>query len=199
MQKKLLNKQIIELDKALSPGLTPLNWNSLGISDFINDGNKAINDFRAFRDQVEKSEQQLQGVVSAIENATLVRPFDWNRPEVMDHMEFYEYFEKHRVATVEDLLKKYNEIGPFLVKIEEATAQTKTGMAPSMAEYYHDWERRIFNAITTMLLRGMSAFQTLFSATETKRPPLLKVKADCNGPDIDDNGLQAVMPPSASF
>eukprot|EP00927_Polykrikos_kofoidii_P034569 TRINITY_DN29308_c0_g1_i1.p1 TRINITY_DN29308_c0_g1~~TRINITY_DN29308_c0_g1_i1.p1 ORF type:complete len:3708 (-),score=892.28 TRINITY_DN29308_c0_g1_i1:94-10965(-) len=66
-------------------------------------------------------------------------------------------------------------------------------MAPSMAEYYHFWERRIFNAITTMLLRGMSTYQTLFSAVERKWPPLLRVKADCNGPDIDNNGLESVF------
>ena len=57
--------------------------------------------------------------------------------------------------------------------------------------YYHYWERRIFNAITSMLLRGMSTFQTLFSAGERKRPPLLRVKADCSGSEIDDQALQS--------
>ena len=132
-------------------------------------------------------------MVSAIENATLVKPFDWNRADVMDHMEFGEFFERHRLAQLDDLVKKYDSIGPFLVKIEETTAGTKTGMAPSMAEYYHYWERQIFNAITTMLLRGMSTFQTLFSAGERKRPPLLRVKADCSGAEIDDNALQSVF------
>ncbi|CAJ1332260.1 unnamed protein product [Effrenium voratum] len=194
VQQKLLRKQILELDKCLSPGLSPLNWNSLGIKDFIEAGNQGITKFRgAFRDQVEKSEERITNVVTAIENATLVRPFDWNRADVMDHMEFGEFFERHRLSQLEDLVKKYDSIGPFLVKIEETTAGTKTGMAPSMAEYYHYWERRIFNAITTMLLRGMSTFQTLFSAGERKRPPLLRVKADCNGAEIDDNALQSVF------
>lgn len=194
VQQKLLRKQILDLDKCLSPGLSPLNWNSLGITDFIEAGNQGITKFRgAFRDQVEKSEERIANVVSAIENATLVRPFDWNRADVMDHMEFGEFFERHRLAQLEDLVKKYDSIGPFLVKIEETTAGTKTGMAPSMAEYYHYWERRIFNAITTMLLRGMSTFQTLFSAGERKRPPLLRVKADCSGSEIDDQALQSVF------
>ncbi|CAK8985449.1 unnamed protein product [Durusdinium trenchii] len=194
VQQKLLRKQILDLDKCLSPGLSPLNWNSLGITDFIEAGNQGITKFRgAFRDQVEKSEERIANVVSAIENATLVRPFDWNRIDVMDHMEFGEFFERHRLAQLEDLVKKYDSIGPFLVKIEETTAGTKTGMAPSMAEYYHYWERRIFNAITTMLLRGMSTFQTLFSAGERKRPPLLRVKVDCSGPEIDDQALQSVF------
>jgi dynein heavy chain len=193
VQQELLQKQILALDKCLSPGLTPLNWNSLGIHDFIEDGNVGVNQFRASRDQVEGNEERIQTIVDSIENSVLVRPFTWQRQEVMDHVEFYDYFEKHRVAQVEDLVKQYESISNFLVKIEETAAGTKTGMAPSMAEYYHYWERRIFNAITTMLLRGMSSFQTLFSASEKRRPPLLKVRADCNGPDIDDNGLQSVF------
>ncbi|CAE8670802.1 unnamed protein product [Polarella glacialis] len=193
VQQKLLQKQIVELDKCLSPGLSPLNWNSLGIGDFIEEGNAGITRFRSYRDQVEKNEERIQNVVTSIEQAVLVRPFDWNRSDVMDPMEFYEFFERHRVAQLEDLVKKYDSIGPFLVKIEETTASSKTGMAPSMMEYYQYWERRIFNAITTMLLRGMSTFQTLFSAGERMRPPLLRVKADCNGSEIDDNALHSVF------
>ena len=157
-----------------------------------------------------------------------------------------------------------------VVASQETTAGTKTGMAPSMAEcfdainfaqvetkdlvthpprYYHYWERRIFNAITTMLLRGQLqihcsqsvlrqspfrhehvpntlqcwwaqealffffffsifvqrtpvgyvskwgtfplkplASQQNFIAT---RPPLLRVKADCSGSEIDDQALQS--------
>jgi len=108
VQQKLLRKQIQELDKCLSPGLSPLNWNSLGIGDFIEEGNQGITRFRgAFRDQVEKSEERIQNVVNLIEQAVLVRPFDWNRADVMDHMEFYEFFERHRVAQLEDLVKKF--------------------------------------------------------------------------------------------
>jgi dynein heavy chain len=193
VQQKLLQKQIDDLVKALAPGCTPLNWNSLGIPDFIDAGNVAITAFRSCRDQVEKSEEMIQQKVGLIENAVLVRPFDWKRQEVMDHTEFYEYFERHRAAEVEELAKEYESIAGLLLGIEGNTVQTKTGMAPSMVEYYLFWERRIFNAITTMLLRGMSTFQTLFSTQERRRPPLLRVKADCNGPDIDDNGLQSVF------
>lgn len=129
-----------------------------------------------------------------------------------------------------DLRKKYDSIGPFLVKIEaghlscgnkfsksevkvvlrsgnnrrhqdwngsihgrvrrESFRRNSAADKEAAARYYHYWERRIFNAITTMLLRGqalpadnkrllnqfvslcvrgMSTFQTLFSAGERKR------------------------------
>jgi dynein heavy chain len=189
---QLLHKQIVEVDKCLSPGLTPLNWNSLRITDFINDCNKGMTKFRSDREQVEKNEQQIKAVVDLIEKAVLVRPFDWKRTEVMDHQEFYEFFEKHRLAQVEELVKKYETLEGFLTQIEQITAGTKKGRAPTMVVYYQYWERRIFNAITTMLIRGMSTFQTLFSANE-RRQPLFRVKADCIGPEIDDNGLHSVL------
>lgn len=59
-------------------------------------------------------------------------------------------------------MKKYESISPFLIKIEETTAGTKTGSATSMSEYYLYWEKRIFNCITTMLVKSMATFQTLF-------------------------------------
>ena len=87
---------------------------------------------------------------------------------------------------VDDLVKKYDSIAPFLIKIEETTAGTKTGAAATMADYYLYWERRIFNAITTMLIRAMASFQTLFKPPHPgeKRPPLVKIKADFNPPEV---------------
>lgn len=117
-----------------------------------------------------------------------------------------------------------------------------------LKRYYHYWERRIFNAITTMLLRGgttaiqvdmqlgvLAVWYTLDLSEWIKvwvhsrlssvlvsakglnkslcrlmsfmiratfhwrsvvliwfRPPLLRVKVDCSGAEIDDQALQSV-------
>jgi hypothetical protein len=65
---------------------------------------------------------------------------------------------------MDNLMKQYENIGPSRVKIEETTVGTKTWAAVSMAVYYAYRERRIFNAITTMFIKGVSSFQTLFPA-----------------------------------
>jgi dynein heavy chain len=194
VQKKLLAIQIEQLEKIFKPGLSPLNWNSLGINDFIIECSKGVAQFMSVRDQVEKSEERIQAVIHDIETAQLVKDFDWKRSEVMDVQEFYEFFEKHRARVVEDLIKKYEWIGPLLIKIEETTVGTKSGCAPSMAEYYHCWERKVFNAITIVLINGMATFQTLFNTDPNNpRPPLLKIKADFNPPDVVVSALQSVF------
>lgn len=44
-----------------------------------------------------------------------------------------------------------------------------------MQKYYEYWERRIFNAITKMVVRALAANKVLF--TRTKKPFLIKMQA----------------------
>lgn len=55
---------------------------------------------------------------------------------------------------VDELQTKYESVTSYIIKIEEIIEGTMTGASESMAEYYNYWERRIFNAISTMLIRG---------------------------------------------
>uniref|UniRef100_A0A0G4IFQ9 AAA+ ATPase domain-containing protein n=1 Tax=Chromera velia CCMP2878 TaxID=1169474 RepID=A0A0G4IFQ9_9ALVE len=192
VEKQLLSKQLETLEKCLQPGISPLNWNSLGIQDFIDSCNKGIATFKEVRDQVEKNADLIEHVVRRIEESVIVRDFEWAdgsaQSQLMDTHEFYEFFERHRAVHTDELKKAYEGLTNFLMKIEENTAGTKTGAAPSMFEYYRYWERRIFNALTTMLVRGLAMFQSLFKAVPPpagalKRPPLMLVKADFQPPE----------------
>jgi dynein heavy chain len=51
-----------------------------------------------------------------------------------------------------------------------------------MLEYYRYWERRVFNAITKMIVRALLSLKNLFTKKEN-RPPLFKVKS-VNPPDV---------------
>lgn len=55
---------------------------------------------------------------------------------------------------METLRVRYETITSYLKKIEELLEGRATGSSEAMGGYYHYWERRIFNAITTMLVRG---------------------------------------------
>ncbi|KAF4710897.1 Dynein heavy chain 10, axonemal, partial [Perkinsus olseni] len=219
VQCKVLHTQIADLHKCLRPGLTPLNWNSLGIVDFVESATRGIAAFKNIREQVEKSEERVQAVVESIEQSILVRPFDWTKTDlspspststlaedsvdsssdyqrVMDVQEFYDFFETHRLSEVEKLVDQYEAIGPFLIKIEETTAGTKSGAAESMREYYAYWERKFFNAITTALVRGLSTFQVLLTSTaaaSNQRPPLIKIRSEFNPPEVVVGSLHGVF------
>ncbi|KFG65744.1 dynein heavy chain family protein, partial [Toxoplasma gondii RUB] len=196
VQERLLNNHLEKLEKWLQPGLNSLNWTSLGSEEFISNCNKAITAFRTLRDQVEKNVEIIDEVVQAIEDAQLVRNLEWNPEQPFNIQEFYEYFEKHRVAVVDELQTKYESITSYIIKIEEIIEGTMTGTSESMAEYYNYWERRIFNAISTMLIRGTSSLRALFSLnyTGSRLPPLITVSADFNQAEVVVHGsTQAIF------
>lgn len=49
---RLLAGKLEQLERCLDPGFSPLNWNALGIPDFVAAANKAINEFQALVNQV---------------------------------------------------------------------------------------------------------------------------------------------------
>jgi dynein heavy chain len=81
----------------------------------------------------------------------------------MDLSEFSEYFDTYLNKQVIELVKDYQNIGDMYLKsIEECTVKTNNQGAPEMRPYYYYWERRIFNGITKMIIRALSANKVLF-------------------------------------
>lgn len=68
------------------------------------------------------------------------------------------------------------------MQVEEVVVGTNTGMSPSLAAYYHFWEKCIFNAITKCIISSMATFLALLQSND--RPPLCEVKANLNGNDL---------------
>ncbi|OMJ92498.1 hypothetical protein SteCoe_4738 [Stentor coeruleus] len=185
-EKKLLKDHIKSLDLALEPGKSSYNWHSLGIKTFIESCRKALKDFSIVKSQVYKQKDMIEERVKMIEEAKIVKEFDWTRKEyssVMDITEFYDYIENHRQGVVNELFKKYSEISDNLLSIEEITLNSKTKAAPQMVKYYGYWEKRIFNAITTMVIRGLLSLKALFTKRED-RPPLFRVSSSYNPPKV---------------
>ncbi len=53
---------------------------------------------------------------------------------------------------------------------------------PEMKAYFFYWEKRIFNAITKMIVRALAANKTIWIRTE--RPSLIKMNVTFNNPDF---------------
>ena len=72
--------------------------------------------------------------------------------------------------------------------MESLVAGTGTCNSPLLAEYYEYWEKRIYNAITVMIVRGMASLKSLFqvqkNAYNDKVLPFCEVKATMAGKDI---------------
>ena len=68
----------------------------------------------------------------------------------------------------------------YLKSIEQCTVKTNTQGAEEMKTYYQYWERRIFNAITKMIIRALAANKTLWVRNE--KPSLIKMTSSYNHP-----------------
>lgn len=81
-------------------------------------------------------------------------------------------------------MKDYHSIGDtYLRMIEENAFKTHTCQLPEMLPYYQYWERRIFNAITRMIIRALAVNKAiLLNRGEIK--PLIRMEAGNNNLEI---------------
>lgn len=166
-EKKLLQAHITELKRVMNPGFSRLNWNSLGIPEFIQRCNQEINKFSSLVNQIRKNSANVAHAVDQITRAMLVKepPTD----EIQDAFvnkrggrverelekitfspifkEFFDFIGKHRLNVIEGIVQKYRSIGPLLIKMESLVCNTNTGKSPILKDYYAFWERRIFMAL----------------------------------------------------
>ena len=73
IERKLLSSQITDLKRAMSPGLTRLNWNSLGIAEFTVKCNQEINKFSSLVNQIRKNSSNIEHVIAAISSSMLIK------------------------------------------------------------------------------------------------------------------------------
>jgi dynein heavy chain len=73
VEKKLLNAHINDLKRVMKPGFTRLNWNSLGIPEFIHRCNVEINKFSSIVNQIKKSAANIEHVVAEISRTMLIK------------------------------------------------------------------------------------------------------------------------------
>eukprot|EP00898_Chlorokybus_atmophyticus_P006649 jgi/Chlat1/6986/Chrsp56S00523 len=197
VERTLLEVRLERLERCLDAGFSPLNWNSLGIPEFITSCTKAINEFNSLVHQVQKNASIIEKVVASIGNATLIKdmPTDAAEGDITDLQEFYESLERHRLETVDELVHKYRTIAPLLGKVEEAVGGTNTGRSPQMRDYYLHWERAIFEALTRMVLNSMTKLHATLASRIPKKqlpgaprqvlpPPLFKISASLSAPEI---------------
>jgi dynein heavy chain len=110
-----------------------------------------------------------------------------HRKTAMDITEFSDFFENHRVKVLQQLVVDYQNIGDLYLKhIQESTVKTSSKNAhepiKEMEKYYEYWERRIFNAITKMIVRALAANKTIF--TRKSKPHLITMTSSYNHPKI---------------
>lgn len=201
VERRLLRNDIEKLDKFMDKGVYNHNWFSLSIDQYIRECQTAIDTFKETKSNCMTHSKNIDKQVNKIENAQIIKQIDFERVQPMDITEFAEFFESHRQAMISDLVKDYQFIGDnYLKSIEESTVKNTTnanesGKSEAMKPYYAYWERRIFNAITKMIVRALAANKTLWNRNE--KPFLIRMTSSYIFPEIafhpTENELKTIL------
>ncbi|KAL7391500.1 hypothetical protein ABVT39_010104 [Epinephelus coioides] len=177
----MLAQQIKAVDKEMLFGCKRLNWNSLGIADFINRGMQAVAKFELVVSQIQKNERDIESKLQSMVMANLLKfPVPEKSNDLPGVKEFCERIEQERVKTVNSLSRKYADIGPLLTKTEHLFMETSSGKAKCMADYYKYWERKVLDSLTKMVLRNIQAFNMALMGSTA----LFQVDAILSAPKI---------------
>jgi len=183
VEKKLLFKDITKLQGKMNKGLENHNWFSLSISEYIEECNKEIEQFKDTKSRVLQQASNIEKQVQTIENACIIRPIDFEDTKIMDITQFSDYFDSYRVKEINTLVKDYHNIGDnYLKTIEQQTFKTTTQGHHEMVIYYYYWERKIFNAINKMIIRALATNKALLQKTSK---PLIKMEASLNNTEMN--------------
>jgi len=196
VERKLMEKQIKELNLTLNPGIESYNLNSLGIQDFITHCLNQIKKFGDVKNRVEEKVRMIEDIIKTIEDARIVKEFDFERLERQnlekeEHRtlsDFSQDYDKYIQEKLDVLAGKYVKIGETMFpQIEMAIEGRQTRKATSMRTYYYYWERRIYNALVKMIIRGLLSFKSLISRPGNKPIPLFKVSTDVQSMKVTTN------------
>lgn len=180
VERSLLEKNINSLNDLMDKGTVNHNWFSLSIPEFIRECQEGIEAFKETKSRVMQHSKNIAKKVQNIEDAVLIKTINFDNQEIMGITEFAEYFDSHREKILAELIKDYQNIGDtYLRSIEECTFKKNTQNCEEMRQYYYYWERRIFNAITKMIIRAMAANKALW-----RGKPLIKMNATYSHPEM---------------
>lgn len=116
MERGLLKIHLVILDDSLTPGLSALNWYSLGIMEFIKTCTNAINQFNSVVSQVKKNTTAIESILGEVVKTQLfVGAVSLDQTKELS--QFLDDFETHIDNTIEKLITRTNTIPQFLIKV----------------------------------------------------------------------------------
>ncbi|XP_069727356.1 dynein axonemal heavy chain 10 [Phaenicophaeus curvirostris] len=178
---RLLDDHIQDLWEVFKSGHRRLNWNSLGVGDFIVQCTRAIRKFEMLVHQICDNSEDINNKLLFIGSTNLFKfPSSKNGDELPKVKEFFEYVKCERSKAVTHLVRKYTAIPQLLIKVEEQVANTNSGKSPKLTSYYAYWENRIYEVLTQLIVKNLQAF----NATVLGNVPLFHTEAILSAPEI---------------
>ncbi|XP_062480123.1 dynein axonemal heavy chain 10 isoform X3 [Pezoporus occidentalis] len=178
---KLLDDHIKKLWEVFKSGHSRLNWNSLGIGDFIFRCTQAVRTFESLVHQIHNISEDISNRLLFIESTSLFKfPLSRNGDKLPEAREFFEYVMCERAKDVAHMVRKYSAIPQLLIKVEGRVTNTNSGKSPKLTSYYAYWENRIYQALTQLIVKNLQSF----NAAVLANVPLFQTEAILSVPEI---------------
>ncbi|XP_071826175.1 dynein axonemal heavy chain 10-like isoform X2 [Apostichopus japonicus] len=179
---QLLDEHLNDLSRTLKPGHKRLNWNSLGISDYVSKCEQAISKFESLLNQIQKNAKDIDARLKSIEGANLFKgpPPLLNGEILPSCKEYFERIEQERIHTFEVLARKYRAIGPLLTKMEGLVAHTNSGKSIRLHSYYAYWENKVYHTLRNLMITNLTRFNQNLAGMK----PMFQVEAMLSAPEI---------------
>ncbi|RUS75416.1 hypothetical protein EGW08_016827 [Elysia chlorotica] len=139
-----------------------MNWCSLIIPIYVEKTLSQLGSFETMIKAVHRISEDMENILNMVKTqhmfkrkAPLFPGHYYNCKEVLD------YAYSQRDLDIEHLAKKVSSIGVFIFKMESVLASNQQISGPSspfISSYYNYWERKIFYAITEMVIKNLRKF-----------------------------------------
>lgn len=162
----VLKAHVSNVNEVFKRGLTDLNWTSLRIAPFVSSCSKSLEIMATVLGDVRKHLCEVEEAVMAIEGMTFFDENDFKSFAKLSVLDFVEIAKAKRTERVQILVHKYRSIKPLLVKIEIIVEESDSGASPSLGELYSYWEKRIYNALITVVIRSLNSLLLMLRSAQ---------------------------------
>uniref|UniRef100_A0A8B9GGE7 Dynein heavy chain tail domain-containing protein n=1 Tax=Amazona collaria TaxID=241587 RepID=A0A8B9GGE7_9PSIT len=178
---ELLDDHIKKLWEVFKSGHSRLNWNSLGIGDFIFRCTQAVRTFESLVHQIHNIAEDVSNRLLFIESTNLFKfPLSKSDDKLPGAREFFESIMCERAKDVAHMVRKYSAIPQLLIKVEGRVTNTNSGKSPKLTSYYAYWENRIYQALAQLIMKNLQSF----NAAVLANVPLFQTEAVLSVPEI---------------
>ncbi|XP_025020180.1 dynein heavy chain 10, axonemal, partial [Python bivittatus] len=177
---QLLDEHVQDLWRVFRSGYKRLNWNSLGIGDYITRCTQAIGKFESLVHQIHKNSEDILNKLLLIESANLFKSPPSKGDSYPGVKDYFEFIKHERSRDMEHMVRKYISVGPLLTKMEGLVVNTNTGRASRLVPYYAYWEKKVYQTLTNLVLKNLQSF----NAAVMGNTPLFQAETILSAPEI---------------
>ena len=141
----LLRSFLEQIRESIEPGISRISWGELGTMEYVNQCKKQLEEFHSILNQIRKISEDIQEHLESFRfcviDPIVPKHEDGKQSLLLQCFmseivclgtllicrEYFEYLEKKRQEIISSLKRRYDLIGPLLIKIEALVFGTSTG------------------------------------------------------------------------